>query len=54
MEMKEIRWLWVFLFFQSTRRKTITVFEKVFSLHLTGHHNPQEIACKLSDGVTVT
>jgi len=28
-----------FLSFQS-RRKKITVLEKVFSLHLTGHHNP--------------
>lgn len=51
--MKEIRQFWV-LFFQRKRTKKITVLKKVFSLHLTGHHNPQEIACKLSSGVTVT
>lgn len=53
--MKEIRQFWV-LFFQrkKTKKKKNTVLKKVFSLHLTGHHNPQEIACKLSSGVTVT
>lgn len=52
--MKEIRQFWVLFFLEKKRLKKIAVLKKVFSLHLTGHHNPQEIACKLSTGVTVT
>lgn len=52
MEIKEIMWFWVFLFFQSQIKKK--VLKKVSSLRLTEHHNPQETACKLSNGVTVT
>lgn len=52
--MKEIRQFWLLFFWRKRTKKKIIALKKVFRLHLTGHHNPQEIACKLSSGVTVT